>query len=211
MFRRGVITGFAAVLLLSASTYASETRTIHIEVVGQGEFEVLYHRALSNATGAVIGSFIGAGIQSGIEAGKDQEKTRELEPLIIKNTWKVRFLDTLNNKLESEGFKAVWVENTKDIDDGLVLKIYPDLYGFKLVDTHRRLVSAFIDFKVGLSDGGSKNVRDHDKEAYYLTNRNQYPYDDLLKEDSPANADLEAVLEKAAKRLANKIIYSVKE
>lgn len=211
MFRQSITIGIATVLLLSASTYASETRTIYIETIGEGKFEVLYHRALSNATGAVIGGIIGAGIQSGIEAGKDQKKTKELSPLIIKDTWKTRFLNTLNDKLESEGFEAVWVEDSKDVGDGLVLKIYPDQYGFKLVNTSRRLVSAFIDFKASLSSGSSKNAKGNNKEAYYLTNKNQYPYDDLLKEDSPINADLEAVLEKAAKRLANKIIYSMKE
>jgi hypothetical protein len=64
---------------------------------------------------------------------------------------------------------------------------------------------------VSFSSNGSKKAREQGKESYYLTNRNQYPYDDLLKEDSPVNKDLEAVLEKAARRLANKIIYSLKE
>jgi hypothetical protein len=211
LFIRNFITVIATTLLLSASTYANETKTIYIEIVGEGKFDVLYHRVLSNATGAVIGGIIGAGIQSGIEAGKDQKKTKELSPLIVKDSWKTRFLDTLNDKLESEGFEAIWVEDSKDFDNGLVLKIYPDRYGFKLVDSSRRLVSAFIDFKVAFSSGSSKKSKGHEKEAYYLTNKNQYPFDDLLKEDSPVNTDLEAVLEKAARRLANKVIYSMKE
>jgi hypothetical protein len=211
MFRRNITTGIAALLLFTAPVQANETRTIYIETVGQGKFDVLYHRTLSNATGAVIGGLIGAGIQSGVESGKDKEKTRELGPLINRDAWKNRFLDTLNSKLESEGFEAVWVEDSKAIDEGFVLKIYPDRYGIKLVDTSRLLVSAFIDFEASFSSEGSKNAPGSEKEAYYLTNKKQYPYDDLLKEDSPINADLEAVLEKAAKRLANKIIYSLKE
>jgi hypothetical protein len=211
LFIQNFITVIATTLLFSTSTYANETKTVYIEIVGEGKFDVIYHRAESNATGAVIAGLVGAGIQSGIEAGKDQKKTKELSPLIIKDTWKTRFLDTLNDKLESEGFEAVWVEDSKDIDNGLVLKIYPDQYGFKLVNTSTRLVSAFIDFKATFSGGSSKNTKGHEKETYYFTNKNQYPFDDLLKEDSPVNTDLEAVLEKAAKRLANKIIYSVKE
>ena len=211
MFSPNMMTVVVAIVLLSSSTYANETRTIYIETVGEGKFDVLYHRVLSTATGAAIAGIIGAGIQSGIEAGKDEKKTKELQPLIKKDTWKTRFLDTLNNKLESEGFESVWVEHRKGIGEGLVLKIYPDRYGFKLVDSSTRLVSAFIDFKASFSHGDSKNAREQEKEAYYLTNRNQYPYDDLLKEDSPVNKDLEAVLEKAARRLANKIIYSLKE
>lgn len=195
-------------LLLSASTYATDTKTIYIDIVGEGKFEVIYHRATSNATGAVIAGLIGAGIQSGIEASKDQAKTNQLSPLINKETWKIQFLDTLNDKMESEGFEAVWVEDTKHRDSGIVLKIYPDSYGFKMVDTSTHLVSAFIEFKASFSGGSSQ---EWDKEAFYLTNRNQYPYDRLLGEDSPVNPDLSEVLEKAARRLANKIIYSLKE
>lgn len=211
MFSRIILSVVVVTLLLSSSTFANETRIIFIETVGEGKFDVLYHRVLSNATGAVIAGLVGAGIQSGIEASKDQEKTEELSSLVKKDTWKYRFLDTLNNKLESEGFEAVWIEDRKDAGDGHVLRIYPDRYGFKMVDTSSQMVSAYIDFKASFSSKGSKDSRDREKEAYYLTNRNQYPYDELLKEDSPVNTDLEVVLEKAARRLANKIIYSLKE
>jgi hypothetical protein len=154
---------------------------------------------------------IGAGIQSGVESGKDREKTDQLSPLINKGAWKVQFLDTLNDKLETEGFEAVWVEEDRKIGDGHVLKIYPENYGFKLVDSSTRAVSAFIDFKASLSSGSSKDPEEWEKEAFYLTNRNQYSFEQLLGENSPVNSDLEAVLEKAALRLANKIIYTLKD
>lgn len=208
MLERHIICLFAALLLLSASAYATGSKTIYIDIVGEGRFEVIYHRAKSNATGAVIAGLIGAGIQSGIEASMDQEKTNRLRPLISKETWKSQFLDTLNDKLESAGFEAVWVEDTGQKDSGIVLKIYPNSYGFKMVDTSTHLVSAFIDFKASFSGGSSE---EWDKEAFYLTSRNQHSYDRLLGEDSPVNPDLSSVLEKAARRLANKIIYSLKE
>jgi len=209
MLLRSIITGLASILLYAASIYAADTNTIYIEIVGEGKFEVLYHRVLSNATGAAIGGIIGAGIQSGIEAGKDEEKTKKLSPLIAKETWKTQFLDTLNDKLVAEGFKAVWVEDSRNLGNGTVLKIYPGQYGFKMVDTSTRLVSAFIDFKASFSSGNMK--KEGEKEAYYITNKNQYTYENLLTDSSPVNSDLQAVLEKAANRLANKIIYSMKE
>ena len=211
MLRRNIIASIAAILLLFASAYADLNETIYIEIVGQGKFEVIYHRALTNQTGAALGGISGRSIQSGIEADRDARTRTELEPLIQKDTWKIRFLDTLNNNLESNGHTAVWVEDDSNIGDGIVLRIYPDVYGFKMVDTSTRKVSAFIDFKAAFSNGNNKNQELEGKEAYYLTHRNQYQYDDLLKEDSPVNSDLQAVLEKAAKRLANKIIYSAKE
>ncbi len=208
---RNIIFNITTLLLLSTSIYAADTKTIHIDVVGEGKFEVIYHRALSNATGAVIGGLIGAGIQSGVESGRDREKTDQLRLLINKDAWKVRFLETLNDKLETEGFEAVWVEDAKKTGDGLVLKIYLENYGFKLVDSSTHAVSAFIDFKASLSNGSSKDPEEWEKEAFYLTNRNQYSFEQLLGENSPVNSDLEAVLEKAALRLANKIIYTLKD
>ena len=205
------MTGIAVTLLFSASTYATETRTIYIDIVGKGEFEVFYSRVSTNSAGAAFGGLIGAGIQSGIEANKDAEKTKELSPLIKKDTWKTQFLDTLNDKLEAEGFKAVWVEDRGEIGDGLVLSIYPENYGFKVVNTSTYLVSAFVAFKAEFSSGQLKRGQKGEKEGYYLTNKSQHPFENLLKEDSPVNSDLEAVLNKAARRLANKIIYSMKE
>jgi hypothetical protein len=197
-----------------------DTKTIYIEIVGKAKFEVLYHRVTSNTVGAdvggvgflfPVGGVIGAGIQSGIEASKDEDKTKQLKPLIEKEGWKTQFLDTLNDKLEVEGFTAVWVEDTRDIEDGIVLRIYPKNFGFKRVDTSTQLVSAFIDFKASFWRGNLKSSKKQEKEAYYFTNRNRYPFNKLLEEDSPLNSDLEEVLEKAAKRLANKIIYGLKE
>lgn len=198
-------------MLLSASAHAADNKTIYIDIVGEGRFEVIYHRATSNATGAVIAGVIGAGIQSGIEAGRDEEKARQLGELIEKEAWKTQFLDTLNDKLIAEGYEAVWAGDTRDPGAGAVLKIYPEYYGFRMVDTTTRLVSAFIAFKAAFFTGNSTHNAKPEKESYYITHKNQYPWDDLLKKDSTVNSDLESVLEKAANRLANKIIYSQKE
>ena len=211
MLNKNILISFAAVLLLSTSTYAANIEIVYIDIIGEGQFEVIYHRALSNATGAAIGGLIGAGIQSGIESSKDTEKTNELRPLITKDTWKTQFLDTLNDKLESKGFEAVWVENTREVEGGIVLKIYPEQYGFRMVDTSSRMVSAFIAFKASFSSENTKSKNKPEKEAYYITNKNQHSYKDLRLKDTPINSELESVLKKAAKRLANKIIYSVKE
>lgn len=201
----------ATALLLSAPAFAEETRTIYIEVAGQAEFEVIYHRALSNAFGAAIGGIIGAGIQSGVEASKDTGKADQLRPLIQTDTWRDRFLDTLNDELEADGFEAVWIDQAQDAGKGFLLKIYPESYGYRMVDTTTQMVSAYIAFKASFSGGSTKNSNAGEREAYYITGKSRYPFDKLLEENSPVSADLEAVLEKAANRLANKIVYSLKE
>jgi hypothetical protein len=211
MLQKEVLTCIAAMLLLSTSSYAADTKTVYIDVIGEGKFEVIYHRALTNATGAVIGGLIGAGIQSGIESDRDSRKREELQPLINKDSWKTEFLDTLNDKLESSGFEAVWVENSKDVNSGIVLNVYTDQYGFRMVNTSTRMVSAYITFEASFSSRTAESSKKQEKEKFYITNKNQHPYDFLLMEDSAVNPELEAVLNKAAKRLANKIIYSTKE
>jgi hypothetical protein len=211
MLQKEVLTCMAAMLLLSISSYAADTKTVYIDIIGKGKFEVIYHRALTNATGAVIAGLIGLGIQSGIESDRDSRKKEELQPLINQDSWKTAFLDTLNDKLESSGFEAVWVENSKDINDGIVLNVYPDQYGFRMVDTSTRMISAYTTFEASFSSRTAKSNKKQKKEKFYITNKNQHPYSALLMEDSPVNSELEAVLNKAAKRLANKIIYSTKE
>ena len=211
IFQKEILSCIAVMLLLATSTCAADTKTVYIDIIGEGEFEVVYHRALTNATGAVIAGLIGVGIQSGIESDRDLRKRDELQPLINKDSWKTKFLDTLNDKLESSGFDAVWVENFKDINDGIILSIYPDQYGFRMVDTSTQMVSAFTTFKASFSSGSTIKNRKQKKENFYITNRNQHSFHDLLAQDSPVNSELEAVLIKAAKRLANKIIYSTKE
>lgn len=211
MFLRKTVFGIATLFLLAEPACPDLKQTVYIEIEGEGRFEVIYHRALSNAFGAAIGGVIGASIQSSVEASKDGDKFKELSPLIKKDAWKTKFLDTLNDTLEAEGFEAVWVETTRDIGDGVVLKIYPESYGYRMVDTTTRMVSAYVEFKAGFSAKNAKNAKDLEKETYYITNRDQYLYEKLLEENSPVNSDLEAVLEKAARRLANKIIYSLKE
>jgi hypothetical protein len=211
IFQKEIQSCIGVMLLLITSTCAADTKTVYIDIIGEGKFEVVYHRALTNATGALIAGLIGAGIQSGIESDRDSRKRDELQPLINRDSWKTEFLDTLNDKLESSGFDAVWVENTKDIDDGIVLSIYPDQYGFRMVDTSTQMVSAFTAFKASISSRSTIKNKKQEKEKFYITNKNQHPYHVLLMEDSPVNSELEAVLIKAAKRLANKIIYSTKE
>ena len=206
-----ILSCIAVMLLLATSICAADSKTVYIEIIGEGKFEVIYHRALTNATGAVIAGLIGVGIQSGIESERDSRKKEELQPLINKDSWKAKFLDTLNDKLESSGFDAVWVENFDDINDGIVLSIYPEQYGFRMVNTSTQMVSAFTTFKASFSSGLTRKDKRQKKESFYITNRKQHTYDALLVEDSPVNSELEAVLIKAAKRLANKIIYSVKE
>ena len=172
-----------------------------------GKFDVIYHRANSNATGAVIAGLIGAGIQASVESNKDANKVKELRPLVDKGSWKTYFLDILNSKLVSKGYEALWNDGKSKPKNGLILKLYPDNYGFKLVDTTMMLMSAYVEFGATLSYLGGREL-EGEKQHFYITSKDKRSYESFVADKSIVNSDLQSALSKAAKRIANKIIYN---
>ena len=201
------LTTLLALILPSSFLHASDKTTIYIDIIGNAEFEVIYHRATSTATGAVIGGLIGAGIQAGVESSKDESKIKEIEPMIADNSWKEYFLATLNSKLESKNYEAKWINSNEKISKGLILKIYPDNYGFKIVDSATKLMAAYIDINVTLTNLDNSKTEGK-KKNFYVTNRDRRSYEDFSSNKVLLNSDLQAALTKAANRVANKIIYN---
>jgi hypothetical protein len=209
----------AALLLVGAQALAGESKTIQIRVERAPEFDVVYHRALSNATGAAIGSaaglagvLIGGGIQSSIEADKDSTKRKTLEPHVAATIWNDVFVRTLSETLQAKGFDPLWLEGKPDPKGAkadIYLTLMPESYGFRMVDTNTALVSAYVEFDASYSQE-LKPRQKAPKEAFYLTHKKQASYEDLANQPAELNAEVEAVLAQAARRLANKIIYNVK-
>jgi hypothetical protein len=205
----------AALILVAAPVSADETRAIQIRVDGEPEFDVVYHRAKTNATGAVIGGIIGAGIQAGIEADRDSDKRKEIQPHIADDVWQNVFLKTLGEALQAKGFQPQWIiEGAADAKDKAKEKadvyviLFTDAYGFRVVDSSTMLVSAYVEFEATYAREPIKKVKS--KEPFYLTDKKQSSYEDLVKTTTVMNGEIEAVLALAARRLANKIIYNVK-
>jgi hypothetical protein len=205
----------AALILAAAPVSADETRTIQIRVDGEPEFDVVYHRAKTNATGAVIGGIIGAGIQAGVEADRDGDKRKEIQPHIADDVWQNVFLKTLGEALQAKGFQPQWIvegeagakEKVKEKADVYMI-LFTDAYGFRVVDSTTMLVSAYVEFEATYAREPIKKVKE--KEPFYLTDKKQASYEDLVKTGTAMNGELEAVLAQAARRLANKIIYNAK-
>lgn len=199
---------FPLIFILSCGySNALEKTTIYIDVVGNSKFDVIYHRAKSNATGAVIAGLIGAGVQAGVESGKDEKKTKEIQPLIEANSWKEYFLDNLNNNLESRNFEAEWIDGKRKLSEGIVLRIYPGSYGIKMVDTSTLLMSAYVDFNATLTNL-RKGKKEGAKKNFYLTSKSLISYETFSADKVLLNSDLQSALTMAAKRVANNIIYS---
>jgi hypothetical protein len=200
-------------LLCAVKAGAAENRSILIELDGDPKFDVVYHRALTNATGAVIAGLIGAGIQASIESEKDSKKREQIRPHVSEQVWRDVYVKTLNETLLAKGFEPVWVEGKqkpKDFKADVYLVLLPGSYGFRMVDSTTSLVSSYVEFEAIYSPEPITSRKKPAKEAFYVTSKKQASYEDLVKETAALNAEVEAVLALAARRLANKIIYNVK-
>lgn len=202
----------AALTLIASGSSCAESRTVHIRVEGDSQFEVLYHRAKSNGTGAALGGLLGAGIQAGIESEKDRKKRDELSSHVSTTLWKDSFLPALENALLAKDHIVTWVDSKQPMKAGadLYLIIYPRTHGYRMVDTSTYTVSAYVDLTFGYAFDAGKSSRPI-KENFYLAGKEQSAYESIVAEAATANARLDSLHIQAAQRLANKIIYNVKQ
>jgi hypothetical protein len=203
----------ALLSLFGTHLAAQEPKIVLIVVDDTPKFDVLYHRARSNATGAVIGGLIGAGIQHGIESDKDGDKREELRPHVSADAWNEAYVKALNEALTAKGFEPRWTsskDKPKDLKADVYVSLFPSDYGFRMVDTTTSLVSAYVEYQAIYSREPPKSKKKSDKETFYMTGQKQYSYEDLAKETSLLNTEVQDVLAASARRLANKIIYNLK-
>jgi hypothetical protein len=204
----------AAMLLLAFPSFAQDPpRKIAIEIDGKAEFDVIYHRALSDATGAVIGGLVGAGIQAGIESSADAEKRAAIYPYVAEQAWRDVFIKTMTDALAEKGLEPVWIDVDADPEPGtadIYLVLYPGQFGFRMVDTTGKTLAAFIEFEAVYSSQPISGRNKPAKEPFYLTDRSQVSYGQLLEDTAGINTRIESVLKMAARRLTNKIVYNVK-
>jgi hypothetical protein len=202
-----------AMLLAFPCLAQDAPRKVAIEIEGKAEFDVIFHRALSNATGAVLGGLIGAGIQSGIESDADAKKRTAIYPYVAEKAWRDVFIQTLTDTLAEKGLEPVWIDAGTTPKSGtadMYLVLYPAKYGFRMVDTTSQMVAAFVEFDAAYSVKPISSRNKPEKEAFYLTDKSQVSYDQLLADPAGINARVESVLKMAARRLANKIVYNIK-
>lgn len=203
-----------AMLLLAFASFAQEpSRKIAIEIDGKAEFDVIYRRALSNATGAVLGGLIGAGIQAGIESNEDAEKRAAIYPYVAEQAWRDVFIKNMTDALAEKGLEPVWIEAGASPKPGtadMYLVLYPGQFGFRVVDTTSRMLAAFVEFEAAYSIRPISGTNKPAKEPFYLTDKSQVSYDQLLADTAGINPRIESVLKMAARRLTNKVVYNVR-
>lgn len=204
----------AAMLLLAVPSFAQDVpRKIAIAIEGKAEFDVIYRRALSNATGAVLGGLIGAGIQAGIESNEDAEKRAAIYPYVAEQAWRDVFIKSMTDALAEKGLEPVWIEAGAPPKPGtadMYLVLYPAQFGFRVVDTTSLMLAAFVEFEAAYSSQPVSGRNKPAKESFYLTDKSQVSYDQLLADTAGINPRIESVLRMAARRLTNKVVYNIK-
>jgi hypothetical protein len=211
-FRASLLKG-VLLLAVSASALAAEPRTIHIRQEAAPRLDVFYHRATSNATGAVLGGLIGAGIQAGIESDKDRDKLAAIRLHVPGDAWQEIFVKALDEALRSKDIEPTWVEGKDNADAAppdLHLSLFETSYGFRMMDTATALMAAYVEFDAAYSTKPVETRRKSAREAFFVTGKQQASYEDLVADGARVQTEVEHVLEQAARRLANKIAYNVK-
>lgn len=192
---------------LFAVPAAANDKKLFIKFNPTDKFDVLYHRAESTATGAVLFGLIGAGIEEGVRSNKDKEKKKQLLEHIDNPSCNGRFLAALEKKLIDKGYESVVIKDGENInvaDKDLLLEVKTNICGFKLVDTNADLVAPFINFSAVLKKDGKKIPFD---KNFTFIGKKSYFFQEWLGVSVNPGEEFEDVLVRAGKRLANKVIY----
>lgn len=72
------------------------------------------------------------------------------------------------------------------------------------------MLAAFVEFEAAYSIRPISGTNKPAKEPFYLTDKSQVSYDQLLADTAGINPRIESVLKMAARRLTNKVVYNVR-
>lgn len=189
-----------ASLIVALPSFA--TGVVELRVKKEAKFDVVYDRADSSSTGAVIGGLIGAAIEEGVRGSKDTEKKNLLLGSLDDSTCTARIVNALEATLLKSEYALI--RESSGTDSTLRLELSVRNCGFKMVNTITGEASAYVKMTAELFVPGVKKPR---KQEVYVTGKNQYLFESLVSEKDSINEEFSYVLSKAGKKLANKIIY----
>jgi hypothetical protein len=205
MYRLLLVLSF---LSFSVQAHCSESQAEHIyyTLVKPGVFDVVYHRVDPAGAGSAAAGLLGAAIQTSHQNSKDEEKQSLLQPHVSIDNCGDILIQAFQDKITKKQLPASLIESSKELDKGsLVLEISVDGCGFRLTDSVGGLMSSHLLGKMRLTrKGESKPVLE---ERIFVTGKQQLTFNELLREPELLDPYLEAVLKKAGKRIANKVIY----
>ena len=200
------------VLLLAAGGARADDAEVHRNVVvfleDPGKFEVLYSRAESSATGAVLFGLIGYGVEESTRNSNDTKREEAIEPALGDITCDQFVVDALTSRLEEKGY-AVEVREEKaprSASDGYVIRVDIVACGFRMINTTSDEVSSFFAANYEVLKPGQ--VRSKKMEEMIVTGSEKASWETYLNNRDMADSEFDAALIKGGRRIANKLIYS---
>lgn len=190
-------------LLFSTTAIAQENKEIKILVSNTGMFDIIFHRAKSTATGAILFGVIGATVQEGHLKSKDTKMKKQVLETLSDSSCSKNFINKLIEKLGKNSFNAYLADNKKDKSKELFLNIKIKKCGFKMVNSTTNYIAAFIDFNVFLLEDKKRVF----EKKFAIKSKHQYSFADLISDKQRIDDEMTSVLNRAGTRLANKIIY----
>ena len=178
---------------------------LHLEK--PGKFEVLYSRAQSTSTGAVLFGLIGAGIEESSRKSNDEEKESVVLAHIPDDACHSYLIEAFTEELEERGFGVTVVEGKpgKSSGESSVIRLKIDACGYRMVDTINEEMAAYLTAQYRIFKPQEKLQG----ELLELTiiGRNHRTWDDLTADFDSAVEEFRDVKRRVGKRLANKLVY----
>lgn len=201
---RALVAIFLTSVLQTGSAEA-QVKVVYHEVAKEGQFFVLYSRAAGNATGAAIGGLIGASIQAGIENGKDEKKEKQVLEHLPSSECAPLFIESFLENLSASPDFSVAADQPEG-DDYVQVELTIDRCGFKLVNSERMFVAPFAEARYRIYRASESKPKKASR--LLLIGKVRSTWEDLLAQPADIALRFERTLQKAGKRLANKVIYS---
>ncbi len=72
------------------------------------------------------------------------------------------------------------------------------------------MMASFIEFEAAYSTKPISGKSKSEREPFYLTDKSQVAYDQLIADPAGIGPRIESVLKMAARRLSTKVVYNIK-
>lgn len=205
---RRLIASALAVLSLQAgsASLAAEPGPVFITVEGDGNFEVLYSRAKSTATGMVIFGLIGYGVEESSRNEDDRKREDEILPYLPDHDCRDAFVAALSERLEEKGFTVAIAGRDEPPAGASFYDLHVKVHacGFKLTNSTSELLSAFHAVTYRVLVGKDEIIK---KSDVLMTGKLTATWPNILANAEFAAEEFKVIREKAGRRIANQLIY----
>lgn len=191
----------------------AKVTSVAVVVPPDGEFTVYYERAKATATGAVLFGLVGAAVSSSYNSSEDGKIADALRPQLAGFSCHDTFRAAIARVLaESNRFAEVRVLDKEPPEAekakyGAIATFRFVSWGVRLVDrTGRERVSSFVDIMASLRKPGADDPLW--KENASVIGKGKHVLSDFRDSPEVTRREIVEVVEDAAYRMANNLIYN---